>query len=60
LGTREPSCIARLAKHFYILEAHGPQGTSGTRGSAGALSSREVGSGAMGHAAMPEPSMAGW
>jgi hypothetical protein len=27
LGMREPSCIARPARHFFILEAHDPQGT---------------------------------
>jgi hypothetical protein len=47
LETRESSRIGRLAKPFFILEVCGPQ-SHGTRGSVGALPSRETGSGAMG------------
>jgi hypothetical protein len=58
METHMPSCIARLAKPFFILEAHGPQGTAG-RVAVPEPSSAGGGIWYRGHAAAPEPSLAG-
>jgi hypothetical protein len=73
LGTYKPSCTDRPARLFFILEAHGPQGSRRTRGAlepsqrvrshdtrggAGALLIREVGSGAAGHMVASESTSA--
>jgi hypothetical protein len=55
LETHESSRLGRPSKPFFILEVCGPQ-SCGTRGSIGALPSREVGSGAVGQMTASEPS----
>jgi hypothetical protein len=58
LKTHEPICIGRPARFFFMLEAHSPQGPIGHVAASEPLPlGWEVGSGAVGHAAAPVPSL---